>query len=126
MTTEPEFDPAWEYGHTTRDGRPARVICTECLGARSIMAVYPDGGGRGEDREGRFFATGRYQAHETDLDLINAPAPKRTVWVNFFDDGSAKVQETREAADYNAGFRRIACTEMEVPERGTGLTGDGE
>lgn len=32
-----EFDPKWPHGHVTRDGRKARIICTDAKGRYPIV-----------------------------------------------------------------------------------------
>jgi len=71
-----DFDPAWPHGHQTRDGRKARVICTDAKGRWPIIALTMDGDGNelplwcGSD--------GRCEPYASRL--INAPPPKWKVW----------------------------------------------
>jgi len=105
----------------TRDGRPARIICTDRIGNAPIIALV----NRHETEftvavtaEGRVpWSTG---SHESDL--INIPA-KRTGWVNVYRTGGEKyiacvsnAYATRAKADQSAAFNRIACVEIEWEE----------
>lgn len=70
-----DFDPAWPHGHVTRDGRKARVICTDAAGSRPVVALVLI---EGKEIPTSFTEKGRLynDAEDTTLDLINAPAPR--------------------------------------------------
>lgn len=119
------FDPKWPHGHVTRDGKKARVICTDRQGYCSVIALISESG---KEHPRSFHENGRcYPEADCPDDLINAPAPKRKVrvdgWLNVFDDGDLYwyLYQTREAADDHARDR-IACIHIEHEvEEGEGL-----
>lgn len=114
------FDPKWPHGHTTRDGRKARILATDLKGDYPIVAAIADSDG--DEWIVRSDATGRTLYGRANR-LINAPAPKRKVrvrgWIKVFSDGSASGVFP---ADQMAGSLAFACklVEFEV-EEGEGL-----
>lgn len=67
------FDPAWPHGHTTREGNPARIICTDRDGEKPIVYLARENGHGNElifscCRDGRLV-----RLIDDRLDLINAP-----------------------------------------------------
>lgn len=75
--TERDFDPHWLHGHVTRDGRPARVICTDkCdLEGKAVIALVEEG-----DDEAllSYYPDGRFlEFAKVCADLFNAPAPRQ-------------------------------------------------
>lgn len=75
------FDP--HKPCTTRDGRPARIICTDakCPCDNPIVALITEGG---KEFPQYFYATGRVRAEgENSLDLVNIPE-KIEGWVNVY------------------------------------------
>lgn len=119
------FDPDWPHGHVTRDGRTARIICTDTKGSQgeTIVALVADKNGIESPRN--FFQSGHYlDAYaENDLDLINAPAPKRKFvrWVNMYEHtATVFTYEKKEIADRDASAHRTACIRVEF-EEGDGL-----
>lgn len=121
--TEPKFTPGRDQltGYQTRDGRPVRVLCTDAAGAYPIRGLVPNGDEESStswDADGCYISPDKMQS----LDLIDRPEPKKTVWVNWYDEGHMLgVWPTREDADRSKGRQRFACTELEIPEPGTGL-----
>lgn len=125
-----DFDPNWPHGHVTRDGRKARIICTDRKSkAYSIIALVQIANKDNEEAVVSYTCEGKYRADGTDnrTDLTNAPAPKKECWVNLFyyEDNPDRIMScifnSREAADRRASadsFVRIAC--MHVTE-GDGL-----
>lgn len=103
----------------TRDGRMARIVCTDikgrddCIGA---LVLHSDG----DESFHFFYPDGRYRkGFDRALDLINVP--KRIQgWVNVYP---GIVHKTREGADIaippGTDFR-IACIYIDIPE-GEGL-----
>jgi hypothetical protein len=114
-----DFDPNWPHGHITRDGRKARIICTDAESNFPIVALV-DGIAQ------HFTPAGQYRVGSLNhLDLLNAPAPKRKVrmdqWMNVYADG-AYLYATKAAADDNAWNDRIACIHIDREvEEGEGL-----
>lgn len=122
------FDPNWPHGHVTRDGRKARVICTDSgislEGAPFPVAAIVQGHAHSIPV---FTADGRYHVlGESPTDLQNAPAPKRKVrvkgWVNVYPESQSFCIGGKEAADRFALHDRIACIEIDREvEEGEGL-----
>jgi len=106
-----DFDPNWPHGHVTRDGKKARVVCTDHKGGAPILVLVDEGclesvwganpDGSCPDRS------------QSKYDLINAPAPKREWWVNVYADEPPVQHQTRVAADIASYPRiRIACVHV--------------
>lgn len=130
-----EFTLDWPHGWTTRDGRKVRILCKDAKSTCPIAGLVTVSGDI--ETHHAWFASGKHAIASDDLDLINTPAPKRTVWVNWWHmAGSVYMQGgfgSRELADQGAGTTskvrsglnsadtRFACTELEIPEAGTGL-----
>ena len=123
MSNKP-FDPTKPV--QTRDGQPARIICTDRKGAYPIVALISYTYGEdccGYGRDGRF-ADGN-QCHR---DLINIPE-KIEGWVNVYSALSNLnvpalgrwLHPTKAAADAECGAGRIACIPISVSE-GEGLS----
>lgn len=119
--TEPKLDLSKPV--QTRDGRKARIICTDRKGhghfdSLTIVALvkYDDAEVVHVYRQdGKSIDEG-----ERSFDLINVPA-KHVRWVNFYPHPHAPCEHaTREAADYAALKARIACVKVEFAE-GEGL-----
>jgi hypothetical protein len=104
-----KFDPTKPV--QTRDGRKARIICTDAKGGNPIVALRTSENGKYEVME-LYYEDGRCQASSPGCDLINIPE-KRTLdcWVNVYDRKCAPVCEysSRSYADASAGPDRIAC-----------------
>ena len=114
------FDPAWPHGHITRDGRRARIICTDARSDWPILALISNP--EKEFVQG-FMADGRPYCNESHLDLFNAPAPKKRIkgWLSIYPNGNTgSVRPTRAKCDELATSDRIACIEIDV-EEGHGL-----
>ena len=90
-----EFDPKCPRGHTTRDGKEARIYATDGGG------VYPIHGAvkktNGEWRVHQWNKNGFWHdENETDNDLINVPEAVER-WVNVYPFGT-NFHETLEKA----------------------------
>lgn len=116
-----DFDPDWPHGHTTRDGRKARIICKDAKNEDfPIVALVTSHAGI--EHGYAFTPRGKVTFGGTDCatDLINAPAPKRVVYVNVYDDSLPEVAErrvwpTREKADEAAWqVSRVGCNRVEL------------
>ena len=122
-----DFDPNWPHGHITRDGRKARIICTDRVGKHPIVSII------GENEASsiggdlcRSMKDGRWDEHrDMWCDLFNAPEPKKEYWVNVFyyknEPGrviSCTFGSKESADDYvekyarKDGFTRIACAHV--------------
>ena len=113
-----DFDKDWPHGHVKRNGKSARIICTDLVGDYPIAAAEME-------EEGEIVETytekGEYvKGTKTRHDLFNAPAPKRKMWVNVYSDMSCYLHTSRITADMASGKSddRIACLEF---EKGDGL-----
>lgn len=107
--TEPAFTVDWPHGHVTRDGRNARVVCTDRKAVGSVVALVDYG-----DIEDTvtYDANGHYLTDTQSMrDLLNAPAPKREWWVNVYGTApeASYAYSTRATADFDAGHGRLAC-----------------
>lgn len=96
-----DFDPNWPHGHVTRDGRKARIVCTNARSQWPIVASVDHGDCEIVLRGG-------------PDDFVNAPAPKRAWWVNVYGGTGrfADGYETRDGADAGAYPGRIACVHV--------------
>lgn len=120
-----DFDPNWPHGHVTRDGRKARIICTDRKGKDySIIALAQRASGDNEEITLSYTSEGKYHADGTDsgADLFNAPELKQEFWVNVFyckdsqTHALSRVFDSKENAEEHAkvyagreDFMRIAC-----------------
>lgn len=106
------FDPDWPHGHLY-GGRPARIVETDVKGDKPVLALITNLNGKSEwaklfPSDGTFY----------NESLINAPAPKKTWWVNIYHLGknykvfTATYHETKEEADAIATEGRIACVQI--------------
>ena len=75
----------------TRDGRPVRIICTDCKMAQPIIAIVNEG--RPHMIITSFWKNGRHISNSTknDLDLFFAPT-KHEAWINLYRICSAGVK----------------------------------
>lgn len=116
-----------EQGHylcQTRDGRPARVVCTDLHGnnGRTLLALVKAIHDGGEDHRS-FNADGTCCPSHNPLpgDLVNIPT-KREGWINIYPgalDQDKRVMSgwaTKAEADKNASVLRIACIKIEWEE----------
>jgi hypothetical protein len=119
------FDPTRPV--QTRDGRKARIVCVDALGAQPIVALVE---GDKYETEGRHYMDGFYQHDRVPSlrDLINIPQ-KREGWVNVYPASlilempctekrppvSCAFASEEEANKY-AQFDRIACIRIEWTE----------
>lgn len=123
------FDPTKPV--QTRDGRKARIICTDRKHEAYPIAALVFDEDCGEEDVEFFAADGReYVGDDNDIDLVNVPE-KVEGWVNilhlpdvsseFYDTfASAAVYKSKEAADTEAadvwasrGYVRVACVRVE-------------
>ena len=114
--TEVRFDLAMAMKNgskcRTRDGRDARIICTNCRGLFPIVALLSYNEKelvKMYRQDGKlFYETG------TDEDLFNIPT-KKTVFINFYEDLDSTIKSdcytTKEKAD-TCKRNRIAFKEI--------------
>lgn len=109
------FDPTKPV--QTRDGHPARIICTDMIGDRPIAAIITET----ERTESvlQYRADGQFGEMPYRLDLINIPVRHKR-WMNlYYNTTLTEIYTTRAAADYaesSARPNRIACIEIEFEE----------
>lgn len=77
------FSIDWPHGHTTRDGRPARIICTDRKGDFPIVALIDNG--VGHESILAFRDNGKVSSSNHRSDLINKK-PVLRAWVNVYED----------------------------------------
>jgi len=102
----------------TRDGRPARIICTDrkysvCGIDYPIIALIPFSVSGSEEGFYGYRSNGSYTNHPDALDLINVPQ-KRAGWINVYP--SFEGFKSKEEADKYAGPHRSACIKIEYTE----------
>ena len=107
------FDPTKPV--QTRDGRKARIICTDLKnpGGETIVAlVYAH-----DNFEAPilFHSNGRYHINrENPRDLINAPETK-SWWSNAYPEGPGMPRASRElAAQEGRAFERVGIIELRM------------
>lgn len=78
-----EFDPNWKFGHQTRDGRKARIICTDRKGIYGPIVVLVEE--RDNELIYHYGADGkRPAAFFPSNDLVNAPEPKTKMYLIIY------------------------------------------
>lgn len=110
------FDPTKPV--RTRDGRAARIICTDrCDGLYPIVALVV--GGEGRESIEVYTSDGRWDAplkNEHPRDLFNIPE-ERSRWMNVYTDGTINwAYATREQANCNKdkGRKRVAILQVKI------------
>ena len=111
------FDPTKPV--RTRDGRPARIVCTDARGTFPVVALVADEDGDESPREYTLSGHVHSGAAPNNLDLINAPE-RHVRWVNVYSAGGCTGHKTRHDADTWNDSGRIACVRLEF-EEGEGL-----
>ena len=107
----------------TRDGRKVELITTSGREPYSIIGYVDDGVVEWKN-DGR-----RLSSHETRMDLVNVPEPKRVVdfWVNVYPYNYTNVatHSTKEDATHWADDTRIDCIHIRWTEgNGAGIVND--
>ncbi len=116
------FDPTKPV--QTRDGRKARIICTDAKGTQPIIALIDDGS---YEIERRFCASGSffvgYGQEDCRTDLINIPARiKREYWVNVYSYRISSLFDTKAECDSVCDSDRLSCVKFTIDcEEGEGL-----
>lgn len=92
----------------TRDGRKVKLIAhlPEMWHDFNVVCLIED------DRIETYTRGGQYDPREKDycLDIFMVPK-KHTVWVNFYDDGTAVWNISKENADHHDEFYVDSCME---------------
>jgi hypothetical protein len=115
-----KFDPTKPV--QTANGKPARIITTDRKGTDfPIVALIMQEGAEFVEMFNRN-GFGYY------YNLINIPPPKRKAWFNIYPAHTTSYESvvgfgftSRERADRDADYKRIACLEVEY-EEGEGLS----
>jgi len=96
----------------TRDGRKARVLCTDRKHNISapVIALLTEENGNEFCRTYR--ADGQYMPCRSASDLVNLPE-KRMIWVNVYVGDYLTPHSSKELADMAAAVSRIACVEVQ-------------
>jgi hypothetical protein len=97
----------------TRDGRKARIICTDRKSVMYQVVALVESSDGSEEGACSYTKTGQYHAgYQDQSDLVNVPE-KRTVYLNMYEDGrEIRIHKTREAADKSAAESREACVKV--------------
>ena len=97
----------------TRDGRPARIICTDQKDEHyPVVALVGDDG----EAPQVYTSGGKYYHCDqgiSDRDLVNIPV-MREGWVNVYPNS---CHPTREQADASSCLNRVTCVRIEWEER---------
>jgi hypothetical protein len=97
----------------TRDGRKARIICTDLKRktGETILAAYDDG--EGFELECAFYADGRFSKGglKHQFDLINVPEMK-SFWANVYGSHVGGLWDSRSAADGMCSRDRLNVIEL--------------
>lgn len=111
IMSEKKFDPSKPV--KTRDGRKARIVCTDRTGPFPIVALVMRMD-RDHEENMSFSLDGRLAnaRNPCPSDLVNIPE-KRKGWANIYSDGRDSFYRTKEDADYYSKTQRIACVEIE-------------
>ena len=102
------FDPSKPV--QTRDGRPARIICTDAKGPRVMVALVDCS----THEEARAYYSNGSRSNGMSFvnqdDLVNTPETKSLKrWLNVDEDGTVKAYASRQYADEWASDDRVAC-----------------
>jgi hypothetical protein len=95
-----EFDPKWPHGHTTRDGKEARIYALDGAGSYPIHGAIKVGE-KWEGRQWQINGSWRMGSRADATDLINAQVER---WGNIYDNDGlwCAFHDTLDKA--NAGF----------------------
>ena len=111
--------------YKTRDGREVRIYATDGANPYPVHGAYLDDG---EWKGSAWTLGGSYNVIGAETCIHNLievkPRIKREVWVNVYDvvDRACRMYSSKEKADYNADYNRIACVKVVIDcEEGEGL-----
>jgi hypothetical protein len=105
------FDPTKPF--QTRDGRKARIICTDLKDSDGETIVALISFDDNHEEPGVYYADGRYYRHkESPDDLVNVPETESR-WANVYTNGSPGYA-SREIADHAARSGRLAVVELRI------------
>jgi hypothetical protein len=114
------FDPSLPV--QTRDGKPARIVCTDrlCNGGHRLVVLIQHKGGS-EHVESRSITGLVLEGHLAPLDLINIPT-KLVRWFNIYEIGSHRqflgpyLTESDAYANVTSGEHYTASKPIEWEE----------
>lgn len=98
---------------TTRDGRPARIICIDVKNIQPILALVTNKDGF--EQTIQYELNGKYYFHNNvlnDLDLINI-VEKQKWWANVYSNIIVGYK-SKEEANINARSNLLCCVEVEL------------
>lgn len=97
----------------TRDGRTARIICTDAKTSSGFPIIALVADASGNEFLVSHTSDGYYNSSKDkhNNNLINIPE-KHEMWVNCYPGLTARDYLTRKAADYAATPARIACVKV--------------
>lgn len=99
-----EFDPDWKYGHQTRDGRSARIICKDRKGSQYNLVVLVEDLKRNEEIVLVYKQNDIINlSSQSSIDLFNKPAPKVKRWVVY--DSTRMLELCYHAIFFDTEFR---------------------
>lgn len=111
------FDPLKPV--QTRDGRKARILCTDLNGQWPIVAAVLETNHVGKQYEMtlHFGKDGVFCGNMAKTDLVNVPV-KVERWINIYPDGQGNyftpiLHKDKILADRDASPDRIACLKIE-------------
>jgi hypothetical protein len=120
------FDPTKPV--RTRDGRAARIICTDGKSVQPVVALITDYFCATQESVQTFTLEGRWGLSGLGQnDLVNIPERiHKELWVNVYHNGSSYcIRETRDSADLTdaaSAMTRQACVKIIIDcEEGEGL-----
>ena len=92
-----DFDPKWPHGHIRRDGvTKAEILRTLDDGRHAVLLT----GAAGAQWLEMYRADGTPSCHPyVEHFIINAPAPKRGVWVNVYEQNHKRWAKSAETKD---------------------------
>lgn len=110
-----KFDPTKPV--QTRDGRKARIICSNAKQGRYPIVALVENRDMAEEI-GSFTTDGKEWDFESKgkRDLINVPERiEREYWVNVYEDRQGiGFWDSKQLADDYAGDNRLACVKMKI------------
>ena len=104
----------------TRDGRKARIICTDAMGDYPLVALVEVLDGTAE-RADSFTSKGSYYIGEISNSDLFFASEKHEGWINVYEEGSNRylegcIYETKEEAKRIRGYGYITTIKIEWEE----------
>lgn len=105
----------WTKPVQTRDGRKARVICTDMRGGVGQLTVVV----LIEHQDGEYVVTTRangwFWAGGMACEIVNVPE-RTELWTNMYENGTARCYLSRSIADRVAGDDRIGVIRITLED----------